>query len=245
MALTVEGARLSVLHRQNQNVIGAQVVKELLKVFRFLDASNLDLSADLWLSAALPVVEKGWERSLASSTTFYDRFRAAELKREIERFHVKKPVFSVERARADMFLHGPIRIKQNVAAVKSIDRAMEVARVQQARVGMFHSLTGGRDVLDSYWDVDVELLGYARVTSRLPCYFCAMLASRGPVYSKETGGFKAHYKCGCTAEPVFGVDRYDWPENSLRFKQIWDEATVNSVDPVNDFRRAYNARLAE
>lgn len=36
------------------------------------------------------------------------------------------------------------------------------------------------------------------------CAFCAMLISRGAVYSKATAAFGAHEGCGCVAAPAFG-----------------------------------------
>lgn len=53
---------------------------------------------------------------------------------------------------------------------------------------------------------------WRRVTDGKPCGFCAMLASRGPVYrsASEAGqGNKYHGRCGCTVEPYEG-DPDDW-----------------------------------
>lgn len=50
---------------------------------------------------------------------------------------------------------------------------------------------------------------WRRVTDGDPCAFCAMLASRGPVYMESTVtaskyALRYHKGCGCTAEPWYG-----------------------------------------
>lgn len=49
---------------------------------------------------------------------------------------------------------------------------------------------------------------WRRVTDGKPCGFCAMLASRGPVYRSEAtargAGGRYHDHCGCTVEPHYG-----------------------------------------
>ncbi|WP_270409498.1 hypothetical protein [Brachybacterium paraconglomeratum] len=51
---------------------------------------------------------------------------------------------------------------------------------------------------------------WRRVTHGTPCAFCAMLASRGPVYTETTAltnahdGLRYHKGCKCTAEPWYG-----------------------------------------
>lgn len=55
---------------------------------------------------------------------------------------------------------------------------------------------------------------WRRVTDGNPCAFCAMLASRGPVYQESTAtvskyALRYHKGCGCTAEPWYG-NWSDW-----------------------------------
>ena len=53
---------------------------------------------------------------------------------------------------------------------------------------------------------------WRRVTDGKPCGFCAMVASRGPVYgsAKSAGdGNRYHDHCGCTVEPFYG-DASSW-----------------------------------
>ncbi len=63
------------------------------------------------------------------------------------------------------------------------------------------TLAGGREVVQQSAPL------WRRVTDGAPCGWCAMLASRGPVYgsaAKAGQGRRYHGHCGCTAEPFDG-----------------------------------------
>lgn len=63
------------------------------------------------------------------------------------------------------------------------------------------TIAGGREVVQQSSPL------WRRVTDGDPCGWCAMLASRGPVYgsaAKAGQGRRYHGHCGCTAEPFEG-----------------------------------------
>jgi len=78
-----------------------------------------------------------------------------------------------------------------------------VALVRVSGAVARHVLDSARETLLASVRADRRARGWARVTSAEPCKFCAMLASRGAVYSATSGVFQAHDHCGCTLEPAF------------------------------------------
>jgi len=68
-------------------------------------------------------------------------------------------------------------------------------------------MMGGRLTVAATTGRDRKAIGWRRVTDGNPCAFCAMLASRGPVYrdAAAADGLKYHAHCGCGAEPVYGT----------------------------------------
>ena len=76
---------------------------------------------------------------------------------------------------------------------------------------------------------------WRRVTDGKPCGFCAMVASRGPVYRSEQKagqGRRYHSRCGCTVEPYFG-DPADWvpsPEEA-RFLEAYQSVYRTGMSP--------------
>jgi hypothetical protein len=92
-------------------------------------------------------------------------------------------------------------------------------------------LLGGSDTITG--EARRSKLRFARVTSGDPCAFCAMLASRGPVYwSEETASFEPHGNCSCQPEIEYG-EGYEWPGRSREYRALWNE-----TGSLNEFRTA-------
>lgn len=80
-----------------------------------------------------------------------------------------------------------------------------------------------------------------------PCGFCAMLASRGPVYkTSESAGVRVdryHVSCRCEAVPVY--TSREWPGKALhaRFEQLYNEVVKDHDLHGQEALRAMNRRL--
>lgn len=98
---------------------------------------------------------------------------------------------------------------------------------------------------------DPAAKGWARVARPDACYFCAMLATRGGVYSdSETAltvgpgsarsGERYHDNCRCLAVPVFEGETYRPPSYVREWDALWKSSTTghSGKDAVNAFRRA-------
>lgn len=105
---------------------------------------------------------------------------------------------------------------------------------------------------------DPIAFGYVRVTKNDPCFFCAMLASRGlegGIYSRDSfdasdprftgdGNAKVHDSCGCSLKPVYS--RADTIlEANQRFTDAWYEFSgAGDADALTNFRRNWEGREA-
>lgn len=73
-------------------------------------------------------------------------------------------------------------------------------------------------------------LGWARVlTGAENCGWCAMLASRGPVYDEDTvvtrgDGRRYHDHCDCAAVMVVKGRRWEGEDEYKRLRDLWDDA---------------------
>lgn len=128
-----------------------------------------------------------------------------------------------------------------------------VSRVVADRMGATlarHARQAGREAITDTADSAGDRIGWARVlTGEENCGFCAMLASRGPVYTSEKaarfrGGQRAdafHDHCDCGVVLVrkgrewAGSDEYD------RLEQLWIDSTagLGGKDALKAFTRAY------
>lgn len=93
-------------------------------------------------------------------------------------------------------------------------------------------------------------IGYARVmTGRETCPWCAMLASRGPVYTEDTVTRRAdgrRYHDGCDCRAVLVVENSPW-EGEAAYKRLereWRAATWDA-DPGETVFRRFGQRLRD
>ncbi|MBP2341115.1 hypothetical protein JOF41_007369 [Saccharothrix coeruleofusca] len=257
MALTARGARLTRQHRQEQLSIRARFLQELLRLFGLLDPARLDATTEPWLTAMVPLLRQHWQRSAAASAAYLALFLEAETGRPAP--EPRLPRFTPERARAaqtSLLVTGPVKIRNLTQAGQPLASAVRVAQSTVAGAAGRHVLDGGRAVLLDPEPLDRSGVRYARVTDPDPCWFCAMMASRGYVYlSEESGGreasdrfagpgmFKFHDYCGCTLEPTLDPDA-PLPEDNARFADLWVTATrgLHTDAARRAFRRALEGR---
>jgi hypothetical protein len=114
-----------------------------------------------------------------------------------------------------------------------------------------HVQNGGRQTLYDNILADPVALGYIRVTKDNPCYFCAMLASRGIVYGVDsfdesdprftgTGNAKVHDWCACSLKSVYTPED-PFLVNVANFEALW----YQSDGTAKGFRQMYEGRLPE
>lgn len=114
---------------------------------------------------------------------------------------------------------------------------------------------------------DRAAIGYTRVTDADPCYFCSMLASRGPVYTAESfiasdrrfrdNDFppevlsgelvaKVHDHCQCILAPVWSKDstlHKEADEMYETWKRVQKEYAHLGLDMINTWRRYWENRV--
>jgi hypothetical protein len=117
-----------------------------------------------------------------------------------------------------------------------------------------HVQNGGRQTLIDASKKDTKSLGYVRVTKDKPCFFCAMLASRGLVYAKDSfdasdarftgdGTAKVHDSCQCGIKPVY-TRKDPLVEDSKVYTDLWSRWGAGGGDAALRFRRGYEHWLA-
>lgn len=143
-----------------------------------------------------------------------------------------------------MNVTGPASQKSKARRGKPLEKARDESFVEASGAATRHVLTGGRQSLLTLLGDDAQALGWARVTDGDPCAFCALLASRGPVYkTRQSAAFEAHDSCACTPEPVYSRDA-PWPGHAADYRRLYRQSTrgTSGKDAINAFRRAYEQR---
>jgi len=268
MATVVEAAALTEAHRAEQATRAAFVAAAGLKLWnRTVKPEQLERTVAVWMKLMLALIQREHDKSYSLTKAYYPAFRRLELPNG-PKFVIPAPgKIDVEQVTTSLRVTGPIALQKKLVEVKHlemspelekafVDDAMESAAKTSAASAVRHSLAGGRDLMRDVAGSDKAALGWARVTQDNPCYFCAMLASRGFVYGADafedsdalfTGGGRAkvHDGCQCTMEPTFKRGS-KMPGRGEDFEQLWAEVTakygVGGKQAIKAFRAAIEDR---
>lgn len=202
MAATLAGARLTERHRTAQLALRALALRQVLEMWPAFDVEDAARSWPAVETMLLGVISERRAVSAALAAGYFEAFRRAEGVRGVAR-----PVIAafdegaVARARTSLQVTGYVTTER-LRALRHADPG-KVALVRVSGAVTRHVLDSGRETLLASVRGDRRARGWSRVTSAEPCEFCAMLASRGAVYTETSGAFQAHDHCGCGVEPTF------------------------------------------
>jgi hypothetical protein len=265
MATTTAGRQLTSQHGRQQTAIRAAAIADVLQVWQAgFDLDDIDESWRRMEPAVVAVTNDYRRQSSNVAAGYYQAFRTAEGAPGAHQPTLAVPP-SREVLRYSLGFYGGVVPNQLLRTGRP-----DVARQAAVRLSggvMRHVTDGGRDTVINNVQRDRQAVGVARITATDPCAFCAMLASRGPVYkSAETAAgsrwsqsdeaFKVHDHCNCRMEPVYsrGEWREQYPE-AAEYRKLWNKAQREardagelrrgtSNDALNAFRRSLNAGRA-
>jgi hypothetical protein len=267
VASSPEAALLTTAHREAQARNAAVIAALVARSWQGVTARNLEPFAEQWINAMIPQVMLLRMRSAAISAAYLQAFRALETGVNDGWLPDLSADVPEEKIRTSLWVTGPQAGRRKVNTQRELLRAagleigtpMETALLreagpQAAASAVRHVTDGGRNTIHDAVRDDRLALGYVRVTKDDPCYFCAMLASRGHVYKGDSfedsnslfsgaGVAKAHDDCGCTMEPVYSRSA-PLPGRAEEFARIWAQSTpgTSGRDSINAFRRSYEGR---
>lgn len=240
MAVTAAGRSLTAAHARSQAQIRAAVLQQLTRLWPTLDVARLDATSPGFISAATGVILGGRALSSRAAALYLEQFRAAEGVRGRAPIVIDRPTPEARDAiRTSLLVTGPVSIKKAASQGRFGQAVISSAFALVAGSAARHVSEGGWNTIQETVRVDERAAGWARAASANACAFCALLASRGPVYREETADFDAHDNCSCGIEPVFDRDQYEWPPNSREYLDAYRAAR----DP--DFQREYYAQFED
>lgn len=240
MAATTHGTVLTETHRLAQARVGAEMVAVTVAVTReLLDPTNLDATTGGWMRAMITAITAQRARSVRIAAGYTAAFRLAETGSDFT--PVAAGPADLTALITSLRVTGPVSIQAAARRGVALPDAAALAVPKVAGAAMRHALNGGRDTILGTVAADPKAIGWARAASGRACAFCAMLASRGPVYSGEdTASFHPHDHCHCQPEPTFDRDA-PWPAGSDDYRDLWD--TVTHGLPTAEGRTAFRAAI--
>lgn len=254
MATTVTGAQLTEQHRQAQLAIRSAFMHELVRLWPLIDLDRLDETAAEWIRFVTDLILLWRTQSVNRALSYYDQFRRTEIGEPLTNRGNYRSLVTVEPAaiKTSLLVTGPIGVKSRIGKGINPQVAKAKALVDVSGAASRHVLNGGRQLITEAVTKDKVALGFIRVTDADPCAFCAMLASRGPVYkSRESAGTRRvagenelhryHDHCACQVEAVYSTDA-EWPGRGREFEQLWNDSAKGKKDALKAFREAYETQ---
>jgi hypothetical protein len=267
MAVTAAAAALTEAERVAQSKNGALVAYVVAQLWlRTIDPEDISGSAAKLIARLIPILQKRHVLSATTARTYYQNFRKLEVQGSDGFSLPAMSEMNLEALETSLRVTGEVSLKRKIAGLPLNDdipaltqkvlikQAIEETAVDISGAATRHVMNGGRDELLNATADDPRALGYIRVTDGDPCYFCAMLASRGPVYDDLSfddsdprfigpGEHKVHDHCGCSTEPVFDR-KTKWPGKAKAAETAWIDLSheLGHVPTINEFRRRWEGR---
>lgn len=145
--------------------------------------------------------------------------------------------------RSRLEITGPVAFKKAIAAGIDQQQALRSMATQMSGVADELVRNGDRDVIiQTMMRRGHGVVGYRRRLVGKSCGFCAMLASRGAVYSAETVTFRSHAHCRCFPEPLYRHQQE--PPEVQRLQRQWRRVTAGKSgnDAMRTWRRHWEQR---
>lgn len=225
-------------------------------------------SVKQWLDLLVPKILSGRRLSASLASQYANVIRAIELPRATDGFSFAPGGLIDENAiRASLSVVGVTEHLNRVNKIRAlpdsttppltkqalIDESSTTAQKAVIGATVRHVLNGGRNTIKDGVAADPKTLGYVRVTKDKPCYFCAMLASRGRVYDDDSfdmsdprfegpGDAKVHDHCACGLKPIYREDD-EFLAKVQPFTDLWNSLPHKSGKAaILQFRQAYEGR---
>jgi hypothetical protein len=153
----------------------------------------------------------------------------------------------LDAALTDFQVHGdPITDRNRKDAVVAVQGGK---RAQRAAAR--HAQQPAREAVKRTAD-NIDGIGWARMlTGPTSCPFCAMLASRGPVYTSEKAALKRggagvdtyHDGCDCVAVLVTNPTTWEGRDAAEKLDDLWISASRKRGSTLKIFRREWNQKV--
>lgn len=231
MARTEAGSILTEQHHRAQIQVRARALRDFLRLWPIWRGD--EESFGQMAAAAIVLVRAYHGLSATVAGSYFESFRLAERVEGEAAIRLAGPI-DESKVRAGLVATGRDSVAASLEAGRSAEDARRVALTRTSGSVTRQVLTGGRETLLRTVAEDRWALGWGRVTDGNPCPFCALLASRGPVYKEDTVDFEAHDHCTCAAMPFY--EGAEWPGRAREFKDLYNRS-VRQAREAGELRR--------
>lgn len=248
------GLVLAGVHDASQaRLLDAALAEAALALEALLDGRDVDRTERAYLATVTEIVSRQRGTSAALGAEFYETLRLVEGAQGsyAARLPEAPPPVVLETS---LRVVGPVAVKAATAKGATVPEALDVALTRTLGAVTRLVEAGGRTAVMLNSLEDRSGRGWVRRSGGSPCDFCALLISRGPVYTSRSGfgtntrtglpfagdapnRFRAHDHCHCRAVPFFAGDS-GWTTQSAEYRVMWDSSGGDRAT----FRRLLRAK---
>jgi hypothetical protein len=241
--------------RRSQLVIRRQAVAETAKTWQVLDFDRLAKTWPTWLVQMTDLLTRMHAQSADMGALAYRALRQYETG-DPGTATVTAPPAEDWLARALGYSAAGV-FQQRARAGATPDTAARSALTTTLGTAARVVLDGGRSTVVESVKVDDAAVGFYRVTDGDPCYFCALISSKGIAYkTRDSAGLDAnvrfdgdgiakfHNDCGCSIAPAFSrdvpLDATAQAANDIYFSKV---DHLPNKERLNAFRKLWADRV--
>lgn len=244
MAASRQAAQLTAAHKRVQALIARGVIADTAQAVQLLDLADIDKSVQQFILQMNGIVATRRRQSEVAALRYYQSFRIAEIGKTAPIRPTAKPL-NIPQLSTSFQVTGPVALKKAIRAGQGNTKALRTTTTTSSASAVRHVLNAGRELIHNAVTTDRAAMGWQRVTSGNACAFCAMLASRGPVYTSRDTALadpESHDGCACTEEPIF-MEKGAWTDQARQYRDLWDESTqgLSGEQARQAFTEAFNA----
>jgi hypothetical protein len=250
VAARTDAAQITETYHRNTQTLSARVMRAILALLGHVDTGDVDR----WWRTVGPQVEEQVHNGWLSTRDLAVRYLADHAKASGLSAGAVQPVpatWNPKAAQTSLQVTGPVAFKQAVRGGATPAQAVKVMQVRLLGSAQRIAANGGRGTVYGTARKAPVIVGWRRIHtgSKEPCYFCALLLSRGAVYkskrSAETrlsDGEPYHDHDQCEAEPLY--EEEEEPPHVQDLYDQWLKATegVKTADKVKAWRRYWENR---
>ncbi|MFC3986444.1 VG15 protein [Streptosporangium jomthongense] len=243
-------------YQDAQRALSAQLVEEMDPLWSLVRLGAFATTVPAWIDAVIDLLRRFAGMSGALAADHYADERDAAGVRGI----FQPALAEIPDGKAEASLRWAIQDLWIPEAddPPPIEDRLVAAREKAAGVAQKIVADVGRDTIVQAAGEDPEVLGWGRTTGPDACHFCALMASRGPVYhSEETAGgtadaqfegsgkYKFHDHCDCTVYPIFQGQRWEPPAYVDEWDRLYTVSTGaerGTRAKLRAWRRAFEGR---
>jgi len=207
---------------------------------RMIDPADISGSFLRFQAVAARFIGAGRVQSEATAQLYYDALRELGEVDSVPAEIARQPIEATANTKALAAAANIPGAKAKIGLGHAVDTVLSTMQAAVLRSAKRRVLDAGRQRLIASAGDDQGIRGWARVSDGNPCHFCAMLVSRGPVYSDDTVRFHAHDGCGCSVRLVPRSDPSGgWSGDARQLRDLWD--AYQASDTTASWRTFYGA----